>query len=130
MTQPVMKQKQTDRMGSEIKLPLNAKIADLSTASSTFVVSPIKGAITKIYSAIQNAISSADADLTFEIGGVEITDSAITVAYTSSAAGDIDSSSPTALNIVAEGQAIEIITDGASSTACETEITIVIEPSR
>jgi hypothetical protein len=124
-----MKTTQKDRLGASIRACLNAKITDLSTASSTFVVSPVKGRITKCYAAIQNTISVADANITFELAGEEITDSAIVVA-SSAAAGSVHFSGPTLLNIIDEGEAIEIITDGGSTTACEAEVTVAIEPSR
>ena len=109
-------------------IPLTAKITDISTAGSTFVVCPFAGKITKIYSTIKNAITTANAVLSFEIGGVAVTGGGITVAYSGSAAGDVDSSTPTAKNVVAAGQAIELITDGGSSTACEAVITLLVTP--
>lgn len=108
---------------------LNVKITDLSTAGSVFVVAPWAGTVTAIYSAIKNAITVADATITAKIGGVAITGGSITVTQSGSAAGDVDSATPTALNTVTAGQAIEIATDGGSTTACETEISIVVVPS-
>ena len=105
---------------------LTAKVTDISTAGSTFVAVPDGGRVVKILTSIKNAITTADAALTFEIGGTAITGGAITVTQSSSAAGDIDSSVPTAANRVEEGEAIEIISDGGSSTACETVVTFVI----
>lgn len=118
-----------DRLYRTIIIPLTAKITDISTGSSTFVVSPVAGRITKIYSALKNAITSVNAGLSFEIGGVAIAGGGITVAYSGSAAGTVDSATPTGANLVAAGQAIELITDGASSTACETVITLEIVPT-
>jgi hypothetical protein len=108
---------------------LTAKITNISTSGSTFVACPVAGKIKTIYSAIKNAITAADAALTFELGGVAITDGAITVAFTDSAAGDVDSCTPTALNVITAGQAIECITDGGSTTACPTMLTIVVSPT-
>ena len=105
---------------------ISAKIADISTASSTFVAVPDGGRIIKIITALQGAITSADAAITFEIGGTAVTGGAITVANSGSAAGTVDSAEPTAANRVEEGGTIEMITDGASSTACECEVTFVI----
>jgi hypothetical protein len=51
---------------------------------------------------------------------------AITVTQAGSAAGDVDSSTPSAANRVEEGGSIEIISDGASATACEMIVTFVI----
>ena len=105
---------------------LTAKVTDISTAGSTFVAVPDGGRIVKIISTIKNAITTADAALSFEIGGTAVTNGGITVAYDGSAAGDVDSSTPSAANRVEEGEAIEIISDGGSSTACECVITFVI----
>lgn len=108
---------------------LTVKITDISTAGSTFVVSPWAGTISAIYSTIKNAITVADATLSFKLGGTVITGGGITIATAASAAGDVDSSTPTALNTVTAGQAIECITDGGSTTACEAVISIVIDPA-
>ena len=105
---------------------LTAEIEDISTASSTFVAVPDGGKIVKIITALQGAISGANAAITFEIGGTAVTGGAITVAHSGSAAGDVDTAEPTAANRVEEGEAIEIITDGGSSTACECIVTFVI----
>ena len=105
---------------------LTAKVTDISTAGSTFVAVPDVGNIVKIYTSIKNAITSADAAITFEIGGTAVTNGAITVTQSGSAAGDVDSSTPSAANRVEEGGSIEIISDGASATACEMIVTFVI----
>ena len=105
---------------------LTAKITDISTAGSTFVAIPDGGKIVKIFTSIKNAITTADAALTFEIGGTAVTGGAITVTQSGSAAGDVDTATPTAANRVEEGEAIEMITDGGSSTACECVVTFVI----
>ena len=105
---------------------ITAKIADISTASSTFVAIPDGGKVIKIITALQGAIGTANGAITFEIGGTAMTGSAITVTQSGSAAGDVDTSVPTAANDVAEDGTIEMITDGGSSTACECVVTFVI----
>ena len=105
---------------------LTSKITDISTAGSTFVPVPDDGRIIKIFTSIKNAITTADAALSFEIGGTAVTGGDITVTQSGSAAGDVDTAEPTAENSVNEGQAIEMITDGGSSTACECVVTFVI----
>jgi len=105
---------------------LTAKVTDISTAGSSFVAVPDGGKIIKILTSIKNAITTADAAITFEIGGTAVTGGAITITQSGSAAGDVDSSEPTAANSVEEGDAIEIISDGGSSTACEMIVTFVI----
>ena len=105
---------------------VTSKITTISTAGSTFVPIPDGGRVIKIITSIKNAISSADAALTWEIGGVAMTGSAITVTQSGSAAGDVDTSEPTALNTVSEDGTIEMITVGASSTASECVVTFII----
>ena len=105
---------------------LTSTIADISTASSTFVPVPDGGKVIKIFTALQGAIGTANAAITFEIGGTAITGGGITVTQSGSAAGDVDTATPTAANRVEEGGSIEMITDGGSSTACECVVTFVI----
>ena len=105
---------------------ITAKIADISTASSTFVAVPDGGRIIKIITALQGAITSADAAITFEIGGTAVTGGGITVANSGSAAGTVDTAEPTALNRVEQDGTIEMITDGASSGAKKLCVTFVI----
>ena len=105
---------------------ITSKITDISTAGSTFVPIPDGGNVIKILTSIKNAITTADAALSWEIGGTAITSGGITVAYSGSAAGDVDTAEPTAANRVEEDGTIEMITDGGSSTACECVVTFII----
>jgi len=105
---------------------LTAKITNISASGSTFVPVPDGGKVIKIITSIKNAISSADAALSWEIGGTAITGGGITITQSGSAAGDVDTAEPTAANEVLEDGTIEMITDGGSSTACECLVTFVI----
>ena len=108
---------------------VNGLIEDVSTGANHYCVMPFAGTISAIYTVLHGTIATADAGLTFKIGagGTEITDSAITIAYDGSAAGDVDSSTPSALNVVAVGDVIEMITDGASTN--DVDVTVVFEIS-
>ena len=105
---------------------ITSTIADISTASSTFVPVPDGGKVIKIFTALQGAIGTANGAITFEIGGVAITGGAITVTQSGSAAGDIDTAEPTAANEVAEDGSIEMITDGSSANTIKLVVTFVI----
>ena len=105
---------------------LTSTIADISTASSTFVPVPDGGKIIKIITALQGAIGTANAAITFEIGGTAVTGGAITVTQSGSAAGEVDTAEPTAANDVAEDGSIEMITDGSSSNTIKLVVTFVI----
>lgn len=108
---------------------LTTYLADVSTASSAFVVSPIAGKVTKIWSVLFNGITVADAVVTSKIGGANITNGGFTVTQAGSAAGDVDVATPTAANTVTAGGAIEIATDGASTTTAPLMITVEITPN-
>lgn len=110
------------------KVYLTAYLADVSTASSAWTVSPVAGKVTKIYSVLHGAITGADSTVTAKIGGVAITDGALTIANAGSAAGDVDSATPTAANTVTAGQAIEFATDGGSTNAIPLDIIVEITP--
>jgi hypothetical protein len=109
-------------------IAVTVTMADVSTASSVWVVAPYACAIKKIYSVINGAIATADAAITTEIGGTAVTGGAITIAYSGSAAGDVDSATPSALNTLTEGQALEIITSGASTNTIIATFTVVLTP--
>ena len=102
------------------------EIADVSTASSTYVAVPDGGKVIKVITALQGAISGGNAAISFEIGGTAITGGGITVAHSGSAAGDVDTAEPTAANEVQEDGTIEMITDGASTGTKKLNITFVI----
>jgi hypothetical protein len=108
------------------KVYLTTSITDISTAGQIYVVSPVAGTITKIYSVINGAIATANSILTPKINNIAITNGSITVAFSGSAAGDVDSSTPTAANAITAGAAIEIETDGGSANTVEVVLTIEI----
>ena len=105
---------------------LTSKITNISASGSTFVPVPDGGKVIKIFTALQGAIGTANAAITFEIGGTAITGGGITVTQSGSAAGDVDTATPTAANRVEEGGSIEMITDGASSNTIKLVVTFVI----
>ena len=105
---------------------ITGEIADISSAASSWVVSPIAGTIGKIYTVIDGAVTVGDATVTFEIGGVAVTGGSITIAHSGSAAGVVDECTCTAANTVAAGGAIEIITDGGSTDAAKAVVILVI----
>ena len=99
---------------------------DISTAGTRYAAVPKGGTVSKIYSVIEGAIGTADVTLSSTINGVAITDGNITVAYSGSAAGDVDVATPSASNTVAAGDYVSIATDGASTGTVGVTITIQI----
>lgn len=111
-----------------IEVVLTGQIADISTADQIYIPVPngFEGDVVEIRTAIDGAISGADATITPKIGGTAMTNGAITVANSGSAAGDTDVSNPTGARTVAAGDAIEIETDGGSTGTVKCNVVIVI----
>lgn len=107
------------------KRSLSVYIPDISTASTFYILSPFAGEIVSIKSVLEGTIATADAVLTPTINATAITDGAITVAN-GSVAGDIDSATPSALNVLAAGDYISIATDGGSTNAVGVHVTFTI----
>jgi len=108
---------------------LTFEFEDISSAASRWIVCPFAGDIQKIWSVLDGAITGANCGFTFEIGGTAVTDAAITITQSGSAAGDVDSSTPTAAKTLTAGQPIEITSDGGSTGAKSCTFTFEITPS-
>lgn len=93
------------------------------------VVSPVAGDIAQIYSVIEGALTTGNATLTADIGGVAVTTGVITITQAGSAAGDMDSVTPTAAKTVAAGSVIGITVGGANDAAVFGQVVILITPS-
>lgn len=106
---------------------ITVQIEDISTAGQKFVVPGFTGRIVKAHSVINGAIATANAVLTLKIGGTAVTGGTITVATASSAAGDVDSCTPTGANTFDADDAIEVETDGASTNTVECVVTLEVE---
>lgn len=102
---------------------------DLSTATTRYVVAPFAGTLTQVYSVIQAAITGADCTLTVSIDGVNVNPATITITQSGSAAGDVDSVSPTTINTFSAGDKIEVATDGGDTAGTAAMITLVMSRS-
>lgn len=103
---------------------LTAEIADVSTAGQVYIPVPDDGKIIKVITALGGAITTADATVTVKTA--QGTAGTITVAFTSSAAGDVDTLEPTSNHAVLEGGTIEVETDGGSTGTAQLGITVVV----
>ena len=105
---------------------LTTDILDLSAAGTLYIPVPDGGRIIKVITALSKAITTADEDITIKTAQGTVAP-VLTIATSGSAAGTVDSITPTSNNYVEEGGAIEIENDGASAgtlTACK--VTLVI----
>lgn len=100
----------------------------LASAGQRYAAAPRDGKVVAIYSIIDAALTTGDEDLTAKIGGSAVTGGAITITQSGSAAGDVDSATPSAANTFSEGDALEVETDGANGTAANCQVVWVCEP--
>jgi hypothetical protein len=106
---------------------LTVTMADISAASSVFIPLSFRGKVVGGKVAIANAITTADSALTAKITGTAITGFTGTAAFTSSAAGTVFTmADPTGANFFVDGDVLELITDGASSTTAIATWTITL----
>ncbi len=108
---------------------LSVTMADVSTAGSVWIPSPCVGNITKIQTIINGAIGTSDVVISSEINGTAVTNGNVTITQSGSAAGDVDSSSPSANRTLAIGDKLEAITNGASTNTIIATIMYTIAPA-
>lgn len=113
--------------GSLLQEVLTLRIPDGSAEATYWLVSPHAGTISKIWTVIDGAVSTADITITPKLGSTGVTNGVVTIATAASAAGDIDSATPTAANTVTAGQAINfVVTGGGSGGAPAITMSVVI----
>lgn len=110
--------------GGAVKAPDGSKltqaylcldIADGSADTTYYVVSPVAGTISAIYTVIDGVVSTADITVTGKIGSTAITNGVVTITQSGSAAGDVDSATPTAANTITAGAALNFVVAGGGS---------------
>ena len=94
---------------------VTGEITDVSTASSILIpiVDDMEGDVIDVTTVLGGALTTADATVTVSKNTTSM--GTITVAYTSSAAGDIDNLVPTSNNSLVAGDYLKIATDGGST---------------
>ena len=111
---------------------VNLTMVDSGTAGtapgSVFFSPGYRGKIKKITAVTPVAITGANNVLTASIGTVAVTGGVVTMLLASSAAGDIFSATPTALNKFSPTDYIKIVSDGgATNTTLPIAITLELE---
>lgn len=106
---------------------VHAVIADISTAETVYIPVPYAGTVSRVTTVLEGAITVADATITpaTSAGNMET----ITVAFSGSAAGDVDSVDPASNVTVTDNDYVSITTDGGSTTAQRLWVTVVVERS-
>jgi hypothetical protein len=114
---------------SQVTDVISVLFSDVTTAGSLYFAAPYNGVITKLQSVINGAIATADEKIRLRLNGIAVTDSEITITNAGSAAGDVDTASPSSGNSVTAGQAVQVQTDGASSGGSSCIVTVFIRRS-
>jgi hypothetical protein len=116
--------------GGANKLALTVAVDSLIGSGVYRVVTPVAGTVTKIYSVIDRALTTGNATLTGKIGTTAITNGAITITQAGSAAGDVDSATPSALHTVVAGDVLSVTVGGTNdASGSSATVTFLIEPS-
>ena len=104
---------------------LTTQIPDITADVSRFIPCPDGGDVVSIVASIETTIVG-NFTITAEIGGVAITNGAVTFTAVGSGAGDVEIATPTAAQTVADNGTVELDFDGVPSTAVSVVVTIVI----
>lgn len=103
-----------ENLGSNVVV-LQLDIADGSADAAYYLAAPFAGAVTKIETVIDGAVSTADITVTARKGSTGMTGGVVTIATASSAAGDYDSATVTALNTVTAGEVFNLNVAGGGA---------------
>lgn len=103
-------------------------LEDVSTAETVYIPIPFAGTISKVTSVLTNAITVANSTVTIK-NSSGTTMGTITVAFSGSAAGDVDTNSSLTNNTVTADSYITIETNGASNTASKLWLAVVLDRS-
>jgi hypothetical protein len=104
-------------------------LTDVSAASSAYIAAPFAGTIRRIKTILQGAITVANANVKLQIATVDVTGAAVVITASGSAAGDVDEATATAANTVTAGQAVEIESDGGSTTTAALVVMVEFVPT-
>lgn len=107
---------------------LDIQMTDVSTANTIYVPIPFGGTVTKVVSVLQGTIATADDIITVrDAAGNSM--GTITIAFSGSAAGDIDTLTPISNNTVTDNSFITLASSGASTSAQAVRFAICISRS-
>ncbi len=100
---------------------------DVANKSDMFLPMTFAGTVKDIKCVIDGAIGTADTVLTFKVNTTAMTNGTLTIAYSGSAAGDMDSCTPTALNVFTATDYLRVTSDVAGSGTVNATILFTIE---
>jgi hypothetical protein len=105
---------------------LTGYIENISAVSTVYVPIPFAGTISKVVTVLEASIASADSTITVK-NAAAASMGTITVAYSGSAAGDVDTLSPSSNNTVTADSFITIASDGGSTNTAALRFVVVLD---
>lgn len=97
-------------------LPVEVRNLVGSDATSYGFVAPFAMTITKIRTVLLgDALAAGDATITAKIDGTPVTNGVVTISESGSSAGDLDEATPSAANVAAAGEFVELAVGGANT---------------
>lgn len=100
---------------------------DVANKSDVYLPMNFAGTVKNVKCVIDGAIGGADTILTCKVGNTAMTNGTITIAFSGSAAGDIDSCTPTALNTFTSAQYLRVTSDVAGTGTVNANLLFTIE---
>jgi hypothetical protein len=110
-------------------LTLNLASTKAADAGVYYLASPIAGTITNLQTILNAALATGNATATVAINGTNITGGVVTMVQASSAAGQVNSAQPTALNTIAVGDQIKVTIGGTSTATGGATLTLTVARS-
>lgn len=107
---------------------LTSYLADVSADSSAYLIPGFAGKIKSVKTVLGAAITGADANVVTKINSTAVTGGALVITQSGSAAGDVDSCTPTGANTFGVNDIIVFDSGGESSTTAPLYITVELEP--
>ena len=105
---------------------ISGYIDDVSTAEVVHVPMPFAGTISKVVTVLEGAITNANATVTVKNSSAASMGT-ITITQAGSAAGDVDTLSPSSNNTVTANSFITVETDGGSTTHRKLRFVVVVD---
>lgn len=109
-----------------IELSLEGYLEDVSSVETVHVPIPFAGTVVKVITVLESSISSADSTVTVK-NSAGTSMGTLTIANASSAAGDVDTLSPTSNNTVTADSFITIESNGASTNSAKLRFVVVMD---
>lgn len=106
---------------------ISVYLPGIDTTTEYYIPCPMAGDITNIYTAIDQSFTGADNTLTCKINGTGITNGVVTITQSGSAAGDVDTATPSANNAVTAGDYIQVTSGAEATSTLNAYISFVIE---